>query len=386
MRSARGDRLGLALIHVAGIVCLAVAARARAQESRSAQLIWMREPGAQACIDEGELLERVEQHLGVEVRSRRDAFLIEGRIAPAEERGFIAEVVIGGDASSKRELFVRGDDCRELDDALVLVVAAAIETLAPSKAARAEVEPAPEIAGTTYTPAARSSAPPATALAPRARAAEPPRAKPQPAPAPIARPPASEAPRDEPEPPEPDTAERSDPERALRIAVGPRLSAGLMPAIAGGGALAVHWPVTPGLRLELGASLWPAGSRPTDRGDASFQAARLDALVCPEWVLGQLLALYACAGPSFGALRASAELAPDDRISAVRPLLGLLGWAFAELRLSRAGVFRLRAGAGASLEIARDRFTAHDAQRRAVVLHSVGPVIGLAGLELSAAL
>lgn len=379
MRNAHGERLGFALVHVAGIACLAVAAGARAEDLRSAQLIWMREPGAEACIDERALLERVEQHLGAEVESRRDAFMIEGRIAPGAKGGFTAQLVIAGDASSKRELSMRGDDCRELDNALVLVVAAAIETLAPSKAASEEPEPAAEVSGSRYTPAARSSAPATTPSVVRARPAK--RVPPTPvaAPAPVL--------IDEPEPPDaPSMEEPSDPERALRIAVGPRLSAGLMPALAGGGALALHWPVMRGLRLELGTSFWPAGMRPTDQGDATFQSARLDALACPEWPIGQALALYACAGPSFGGLRASAELANGDRINALRPLLGISGWAFAELRLSRDGVFRLRAGAGASLEIWRDRFAAYDAAGRAVVLHRVAPLIGLAGLELSAAL
>jgi hypothetical protein len=360
-----------------------------AQVEHNASLIWMREPGAESCIDEAELVRRVEQHLGVGLEQHDDGLVIEGRIAPRDKgRGFVARLEIASDASSARELVSRDADCRALDDALVLVVAAAVETLAAAHdAAPSKAEVATEIDGSTYRPSG------STVIGPRARPAP----VPGPAPAPIP----AVAPEPEPagDPLEPEAIEEEptedpvaadepsrDPWLALRLALGPRLSLGLMPAAAGGGSIALIWPLSRALRVELGASLWPVGSRPTDQGDAHFQVARADVLGCPVWPIARPLSLVACAGPSAGGLRASGDFAATSERTSLRPVIGLMAWLFAELRLRSDDAFRVRAGVGASHELWRDRFAASDALGREVLLHRIAPWTALAALELSAAL
>jgi hypothetical protein len=354
----------------------------------SARLIWQRAPGAEGCIGEDELRERVASHLGTRLGDEHDALVIEGSIAPrASGAGFTAQLTVAGDAQGARKLSARGSDCRALDDALVLVVAAAIEALAPSRAP-IEDEPAEPAVGTAVAPdsfgAARGE--PASAPRPERTARVEPKRQEKPRepvrPTPIVE---DDAIR-EAEPPAREDAEApSDPAHALRLSLGPRLSAGLMPAAAGGAALALLWPLSDTLRAELGASLWPLGTRPTDRGDADFQAARLDALLCTALPITRALHALACGGVSAGALRAQGDFDHGSRAS-LRPLAGVVSWLFAELSLTRDAAWRIRAGGGLSFELWRDRFAARDALGRQVLLHRVAQVIGLVGVELSAAL
>ena len=390
---ARAREVALALF----VLATASAARTgEAQLERNASLIWMRDRGAESCIEEGELVRRVEEHAGVALRQHTDALVIEGRIAPrAYGRGFVARLALAGDASSARELSSRDPDCRALDDALVLVVAAAVETLAAARERAAPpAEAAHERTGSTYTPSSAPVRAPSPAQpAPPARASTARAPEPEPERAPLqTTEPKRAAPLAEPEVAQDVTEARAgrglprDRRLSPRLAVGPRLSLGLMPAAAAGGAIALVWPLLPSLRLEIGASLWPAGSRPTDRGAAYFQAARADVLGCPVWPLARAVSLVGCAGPSAGGLLARADFTGSSQRTSLRPLIGLSAWLFAELRMRDDDAFRVRAGLGAAHELWRDRFAARDALGRDVLLHRIAPWGVLAALELSAAL
>jgi hypothetical protein len=94
-------------------------------------LAWDRGPGADSCIDGAELAARVEATLGRAVRpvrgddAVRDSEVLEGSVAPLPSGGWIAVVDVRGAnaAGLRREVTLDAPDCRQLDEAIALVVA-----------------------------------------------------------------------------------------------------------------------------------------------------------------------------------------------------------------------------------------------------------------------
>jgi hypothetical protein len=97
------------------------------------ELAWSRSPGAEGCIDRATLSKRVEQVVGRRVFSRGEGAdaTIRGRIAPVPGgRGWLAVVEARSEGATtlERELALAAADCRDLDEALVLVVALMVDS------------------------------------------------------------------------------------------------------------------------------------------------------------------------------------------------------------------------------------------------------------------
>jgi hypothetical protein len=120
------------------------------------ELAWNRSPGAEGCIDRATLGDKVEQIVGrgVFARDRADA-TIRGTIGPGPGgRGWLAvvEARSEGTTTLERELTLSAADCRELDEALVLVVALMVDSsekraplVLPAPAERTAVAIGPEV-------------------------------------------------------------------------------------------------------------------------------------------------------------------------------------------------------------------------------------------------
>lgn len=125
---------------------LATAQGARADEGTTSALSWVRLPGAEPCLSTTELSERVEKHLGraVFVSPSKADVSIEARAERREREGTFHVVVGGtrrdGTPIGTRELDSETNDCRSLDDSLVLVVALMID---PNAMTPAPSTPAP---------------------------------------------------------------------------------------------------------------------------------------------------------------------------------------------------------------------------------------------------
>jgi hypothetical protein len=96
------------------------------------ELSWSRSPGAESCIDRATLGDRVERIVGrtVFARDHADA-TIHGTIGPGPGgRGWLAvvEARSEGTTTLERELALGASDCRDLDEALVLVVALMVDS------------------------------------------------------------------------------------------------------------------------------------------------------------------------------------------------------------------------------------------------------------------
>jgi len=112
------------------------------------ELRWTRESGAEACIDEPNLADRVEQRLGRALRIMENpARVIVGTIERTPG-GYRARIVTHDDRGElgERELNEQSADCRALDDKLSLVIALAIDSNAVDRelvSAETAVTPAP---------------------------------------------------------------------------------------------------------------------------------------------------------------------------------------------------------------------------------------------------
>jgi len=110
------------------LACVAVP-RLSAAQARTA-LSWVREPGAESCIDARTLGRMVERLVGpVLVAAPQGQISIEGRIARGAV-GFDAEIVVSnaeGRLVGRRALRAQVDECRAFDDQLAFVIAVAID-------------------------------------------------------------------------------------------------------------------------------------------------------------------------------------------------------------------------------------------------------------------
>jgi hypothetical protein len=92
------------------------------------ELAWNRSPGAESCIESRELVDKVEAVVGrgAFVPAGRGSTVVVGTVGPAPAGGgwlAVVEARIGGVTATRRELGVDAPDCRQLDEAIVLVVA-----------------------------------------------------------------------------------------------------------------------------------------------------------------------------------------------------------------------------------------------------------------------
>jgi hypothetical protein len=101
------------------------------------ELVWNRGAGAEACIEGGELARRVEATLGRRVRaveapsSDVDAVQLRGDVTPLA-RGWLAVVEVSAAGPAlRREIALDAEDCRQLDEDIVLVVALMADAAVP---------------------------------------------------------------------------------------------------------------------------------------------------------------------------------------------------------------------------------------------------------------
>ncbi len=111
------------------------------------QLRWVRAPGAEACVDSGELADRVGARLG---RAAFDgtgatAVVIEAEVRPIAAGWHVAIAMRGpdGEARGARELDQVGADCHVVDEPLALVLALMIDLDAASSSAPPPPVPPP---------------------------------------------------------------------------------------------------------------------------------------------------------------------------------------------------------------------------------------------------
>src|SRR5690349_20530 len=91
-------------------------------------LHWTRAPGAEACIGPTELAQRIEARLGRAVFEPAGTaeFALEGHIQPSANGGYEVLLALNdakGQQLGVRELSSQVSDCRQLDDAVTLVIA-----------------------------------------------------------------------------------------------------------------------------------------------------------------------------------------------------------------------------------------------------------------------
>ena len=114
--------------------CLLVAAfgfvaRANAQDAAAAPALnWVRVGTADGCIAASELADRVEQRVGrvLFVPATQALLSVDGYVSEPEPGRFLAVLAVtqpDGEVIGRRELEVRSDNCRALDEAIILVVA-----------------------------------------------------------------------------------------------------------------------------------------------------------------------------------------------------------------------------------------------------------------------
>jgi hypothetical protein len=331
-------------------------------------LIWERAPGAESCVSAPRLAQALEQQLGYPLSSEDPELVVHGKVAPlTSPTRFRAEVVLldaQGRALGRRVVETPAGDCNALNDALVLVVALAVDAHVAQKI---EAPPLPP-----PLPPAEPESEPAPA---------PPPAPPPPpqAPAPAPTPPAPA--------PEPERAPRlrvvhttrSGSSRGLVLSGGAGLATGMMPSLTWSASLTLGWRTPHKFSFELAAMAFPMGSRPTSDGDARFRAGYAELRACAP-LFTRVIFVDACAGLWNGILHAGGHGFSAGSDSHLVPLSGATGQARVAWEFTERWFARLSAGAG--VPFVRDRFVAQGTQGAKVELHQLDPALFLSGLEL----
>lgn len=370
MQARRGHACARKAATCAALLCVvATAARgvkaqdeAHAHAGVQARLVWERGEGAEACVSEEELSRSLEEHLGYRLFGDDGELLVQGRVArEASPPRFRAEVELRdreGHMLGKRAVEAPGNDCRALDEALVLVVALAVDVqMASLRAARVEAPPPVE-------------------------APEPPEPEAEPAPPPVV--------------PEPTPVEAAEPVahtsgtvRAVRVsrtgstyglvlAAGAGLGLGVMPKVAANAALTLGVRTPKAFSFELAAVIWPTGGVPTSEGDALFRAGYAELRACaPLWATQVTLDL--CLGVWNGILRARGEGFSGGDFSFNAPLSGASAHVRAAYWIERLFV---RASVGVGVPFLRDRFVVEHADGERVLLHRLDKSLALGALDV----
>ena len=308
--SLRSQRARRAFAVIAGSAAMASASAAHAGPGpRTSSLAWVRESGAEACIDGRALSRAVEQRLGRAAIAPPTSgdIAIEGRIerraTPPSWHATITVFDGSGARIGMRELTSEQADCRALDEELGLVVSLLIDP-------DAALTPPPPMAPPP------SIAPPPPSIAP------PPICPPPPAP-----------------PPAPPS---TPPPRPWRLAAegGFAVGLGMLPTIPAGGFLFRLRAAPPvGPSFELGGAVWLPSHASAGTSTATFSLAYGSISVCPLDLDARGNTISACAGVRIGSLRVGdvpviyrketplVDLAAEARVRRrlVGPLLAALG-------------------------------------------------------------
>jgi hypothetical protein len=166
------------------VVTASMAGSRLARADEPYRLSWSRAEGAEACLSESELSQRVRSRLGREPFDESAERSIEGQVGLGSSGGFLAKLVIRAADSTvlgRRTIETRGPDCGPLGQAVTLAVVLTIDPTAPLDGVESSAD----------TPAAVSPRPELPAVSARVHSAPAPVApKPAPPPSvPMARPP-----------------------------------------------------------------------------------------------------------------------------------------------------------------------------------------------------
>jgi hypothetical protein len=318
---------------IGATIALAWAASVGAQpRPRTSQLSWVREPGAEACLDARALARAVEERLGRPAIAPPAAgdIAIEGRVerrdAPPSWHAVLSVFDGEGRRIGMRELSTDKPDCHALDEDLGLVVSLLIDpdaALSPPRAA----------------PPPPTPAPPAPL-----RSVHPP---------PICPPPPGPPPPDPPPPPKP-----APPKRPWRFALegGFAFGVGMLPTIPGG-AFVVRLRTAPpvGPSFELGGSVWLPSHASVGASTATFSLAYGSLSVCPLDLEAKGNTISACAGARAGSLRVG------DVPLIYRRETPLLDFTVeARLRRRLVGPLSVAIGVGIAVPTRRDRYYYED--------------------------
>jgi hypothetical protein len=279
------------------LVFVLAGAQARAEEparptEAQSRLDYVRERGAEGCIEPGALMRAVDARLSRSVFSERAGAPLTTRVRARREAGrFVVDTALldaSGALLGTRRLETAARHCSALDDSLALVLSLALDvrTSAPAETAPPSAEPLP--------PSAPEAAPPAAPSAPPA--VSPPEKN-----TPLLIPATTHAAREP---------------WSLAVSLGPVLGAGLLPSPA----LAAR------ARLELWApSFWPLGLAFAVWNEQRLGAARgvdfgvysVELTLCPLSAGVGAWRLQLCAEQLLGRVDAAGfgfdEQAPQDR-------------------------------------------------------------------------
>jgi hypothetical protein len=338
-----------------------------------ASLSWQRGPGAEDCISSERLEKALESQLGYAAFGQGGELLVQGAVLREEATAhFRAEVELRdrqGNVLGRREVETRSSACGGLDEALVLVLALAIDTqLAVLSAQTGQVASAPlnEPTPAISEPRSEPSAP----------------TNPQPAMRPVDSVPAGPIPESDPKfqaGVKMVRVRRTGSGFGLVLAVGTGFAVGLMPATAWDASFTLGWRTPSGFGIELTGIFFPFGRVPTSEGRTDYRAGLAELRGCAP-VLRAPVLVDACVGLWNGVMRANASGFDLENTSRTSPLSGAttqvrVSWDFYER-------FFLRTGAGLGVPFVRDRFSVQGSQGTHVVLHRMSPVIALLGLDV----
>lgn len=305
---------------------------------RTSSLAWVREPGAEACIDARALALAVEKRLGraALVAPTAGDLAIEGRVekreAPPSWHATIAVADASGARVGTRELTSDRPDCHALDEELGLVVSLLIE---PEAAFAPPRNPPPP-----------HQPPPAPACPPPAPPPAPPPTKPKP----------------------------------WRVAAeaGAVIGLGLMPSQPAGGMIFRGRATPPvGPSFELGGSVWLDNHVAVGPGTATFSLAFGSAAICPMDLGSAGNTLSGCVGARVGSLRVGEV---PSRFRQESLIVDVTLEARARRRL--VGPLLLALGVGLAVPTRRDQFFYVDAGGTRRDVFRASPVAGTLDLAL----
>jgi len=343
------------------LVLLLGAARARAEQATrpahaQSRLEYVREPGAEGCIEPEALARAVDVRLSRAVFSPAPGAALTTRVRARRQGGrFVVDTALldaRGALLGTRRLETSARHCSALDDSLALVLSLALDVRTSMPA-----EPAPPGAATAP-PSAPEAAPPAAPSVPRAVST------PDIRPTPLVIPETTHAAR--------------EPWR-FAGSLGAVLGAGLLPSLA------------PGVRgrLELSApSFWPLGLAFAAYGEqrvgsgrgAEFGAYSVELTLCPLWGALAGWQLSACAEQLVGRIDAAGfgldEQTPGDRWL----------WALGAAGGARPGLGALFVALDASLLVPLVQRRYFYAAGDEVTLYHSPLVIGLLGVSIGVSL
>jgi hypothetical protein len=280
----------------------------RARTHFGVDFSWVRSEGAEDCIAAEELRARVRDRIGFDPFVPPATYAIEGSVERSE-RGWSARLYERSATRVPRHLEISGEDCHELDDALVLALALALQSEFRSVTG---IEPplAPERSedGTTSSRATTPSEPTEPALD---------------RPHPVTDP----TPREDAPPPPIDARPRD-----VRILAGASGSVDTVPGIAAGWTLRADAPLIDVLRLHVGAISFPeartGGTSEIGIGlTAAIVGLCLEPIALPEIRLGGCLSVLA--GAVHAVVHTPLPLEPGDRPWLATSLSLQASWVFA---------------------------------------------------------